>query len=172
MPKTSVNYLSGFCLTALLLISCGPKIIPDEISETIDNRLSFEDILKNPKAHLGKTVLLGGEIIETHVLKDGTEIEILQKPLGPGRAPQFTDRSMGRFFLSDITFLDPEIYKSGRRITVVGVVKGSKSKQIGTAEQHYPLLEKTHLYLWPPQSGYASDGSPRISFGFGAIFSD
>lgn len=172
MPKTPIIFLFGFCFITLLLVSCGPKIIPDEIAATIDKNLSFEEILKNPEVHLGKTVLLGGEIIETHVFEKGTEIELLQKPLGPGRAPRFTDQSLGRFFVSDTTFLDPVIFKSGRRMTVVAVLKGSKSRQIGATKHSYPLLEKTHFYLWPPQSGTASDGTPRISFGFGAIFSN
>ena len=36
----------------------------------------------NPDAYLGRTVLLGGEIIETENLQDQTRLEMLQKPLG------------------------------------------------------------------------------------------
>ncbi len=159
-------------LILFLLTSCSPKIIPDEIDAKIDKTLSYKEIEKNPEKYLGKRVLLGGEIIETHVTQGGSEIEILQKPLNSGRAPRFTDESLGRFFISATTFLDPVIYKSGRRITVVGIVKGSKTRQIGDAKRIYPLLGKEYLHLWAPGSRSPEDGNPRISIGFGAIFHD
>ncbi len=170
MQQTLIRFSFTVCLISLLLASCGPKLIPDEIEAHIDPTLSFEEIIENPETHLGKKILLGGEIIETHIYEKGSEIEILQKPLDSGRAPRYTDVSLGRFFLADSTFLDPAIFKSGRRITIVGVVKGMKSKQIGEGERRYPLLEKEFLHLWSPNRG-PSDSAPHFSIGVGAIFS-
>ncbi len=169
--RALINLRPGFCLILFLLTSCGPKIIPDEFEAKIDKSLSFEMIIQNPEPHIGKRILVGGEIIETHVYQDGSEIEILQKPLDSGRVPRFTDKSLGRFFLRHTTFLDPEIYKSGRRITVVGVVQGSKARQIAQAIRTYPILENDYHRLWPYGSGYNDDHSLRFHFGFGAIFS-
>ncbi len=154
-----------------LLASCGPKIIPDEISVRIDKDLSFEEVTKDPEAYRGKTLLLGGEIIETRNLKEGTEIEILQKPLDTGYAPLPVDVSAGRFFLSDPSFLDPAIYKSGRRVTIVGVVKGGRSRQVGGAVRFDLVLEKEYIRLWPLGRGRPYDASPTFHFGLGAIFS-
>lgn len=154
-----------------LLASCGPKIIPDEIEVKIDKDLSFEEVSKDPEAYRGKTLLVGGEIIETRNLKEGTEIEILQKPLDAGYVPLPVDASAGRFFLSDPSFLDPAIYKSGRRVTIVGVVKGGRSRHVGGAERLYPVLEKEYIRLWPLGMGRPYDSSPRFHIGLGAIFS-
>ncbi len=170
--EASMKFLVGFYFMTFLGTACTPKIVPDAIETTIDKTLSFQEIIKKPEAHLGKKILLGGEIIETHVYQEGSEIEILQKPLDSGRAPGFTDESLGRFFLSDTSFLDPVIFASGRRITVVGRVKGSKSRQIGEATRSYPLLEKEFLHLWPQETGHYRDSQSRVSFGVGAIFHD
>ncbi len=56
-------------------------MIPYEVIKDVDRKISFEDIKKDPDVFTGKKVVLGGEIIETQALKDGTQIEILQKPL-------------------------------------------------------------------------------------------
>ncbi|MFQ5588936.1 MAG: Slp family lipoprotein [Nitrospiria bacterium] len=164
--------LGLFYILMLFLASCGPKIIPDDIDAKIDKSIVLEDLMKNPGQYLGKRVLLGGEIIEIHVFEGGSEVEILQKPLNARRAPRLTDASLGRFFLADTVFLDPAIYKSGRRVTVVGVVRGSKAKKIGEAERRYPVLAKEHLHLWAPDMSDYLDGGPRFSFGFGAIIHD
>ncbi|MFQ5780196.1 MAG: Slp family lipoprotein [Nitrospiria bacterium] len=154
-----------------LLASCGPKIIPDEIEAKIDKDLPFEEISRDPELHIGRTILVGGEIIETRNLKDGTEIEILQKPLSSDRAPLPVDESTGRFFLVAATFLDPEIFSSGRRVTVVGMVAGGRTQQIGGTERLYPVLEKEHIHLWPLGLVRPYDSSPRFHIGLGAIFS-
>ncbi len=172
--NTKIRIKRGYFYIFLgfLLISCGPKIIPDDLDAKIDPFVSFQDLLKNPENYIGKHVLLGGEIIETHVSKDHSEIELLQKPLDARKSPRLTDDSLGRFYISDSSFLDPAIYKSGRRITVVGIVQGSQSRKIGGAERTYPLLERRHLHLWPPESRYSSGSGPRFSIGLGAIFHD
>ena len=156
---------------ALFLAACGPKVIPKEIEEKIDKSLTFEEVQKNPEAYKGKRILVGGEIIETRNLKDKTEIEVLQKPLGSDRGPLSVDESKGRFFLIHPAFLDPTVFRSGRRVTVVGVVEGSRVQNIGEAQKAYPTLESEHLYLWPTESRGSGEPSIGIGFGFGAIFS-
>lgn len=167
-----MKHLSRFRLIAGLILffsaACTPKIIPDDILEKVDQDLTFEAILDQPDRHLGKIILLGGEIIEIRNLQENTEIEILQKPLDAGRAPRFSDTSKGRFFVIAPSFLDPALYKSGRRITVIGRIKGSRLRKFKASERQYPLLEKEHLTLWPQEQHPLS--KPTFSFGFGAVF--
>ena len=158
-----------FLCLAAALAACVPKIIPDNVMEKVDASLTYAVVARDPEAHRGKVVILGGEIIEIRNLKEGTEIEVLQKPLGAGRAPRFVDTSEGRFFVTSPTFLDPAVYRPGRRVTVVGKVLGSRLRKVGDVERSYPLLEKDHLTLWPREA--YPPASPRLSFGVGAIFS-
>lgn len=154
----------------LFLAACGPKVIPKEVEEKIDKELTFDEVKRDPGAFKGKRILVGGEIIETRNLQGRTEIEILQKPLGRDRGPLPVDSSDGRFLLIHPAFLDPSVFRSGRRITAVGVVDGSRLQKIGENEMTYPVFENEHIYLWPVGSGQSSEPSFGISLGFGAVF--
>jgi outer membrane lipoprotein len=163
-------FLSLILILPLFLAACGPKVIPKEMEERIDKQLTFDEVKRDPGAFKGKRILVGGEIIETRNLGGKTEIEILQKPLGRDREPLPVDSSDGRFLLVHPAFLDPSVFRSGRRVTAVGVVDGSRSQKIGETEMIYPIFENEHIHLWPVGSGRSSEPSFGISLGFGAIF--
>jgi outer membrane lipoprotein len=157
-------------LLSLFLTGCGSKVIPEEFEKKIDKKVTFEEVKRDPEAFKGKRILVGGEIIETRSLQGKTEIEILQKPLGRDRGPLPVDESEGRFVLVHASFLDPSVFRSGRRVTAVGVVEGSRSQKIGETEMIYPILENEHIHLWPVGSGQRSGPSIGIGFGFGFGF--
>lgn len=159
-----------FMMFSVFLAACGPKVIPKEHEEKIDKKLTFAEVKRDPAAFKGKRILVGGEIIETRNLEGKTEIEILQKPLGRDRGPLQIDQSEGRFLLIHPSFLDPSVFGSGRRVTAVGVVEGSRSQKIGESEMVFPILENEHIHLWPVGSGQRNEPSFGISLGFGAIF--
>ena len=115
----------------------------------VDQSLSFERLLENPETHKGKTVLLGGTIIDTRNSPDRTSIIVLQRPLGFRNKPTSEDISRGRFILYVVGFFDPVIYHPGREITVVGSVLGKEVRPLGEIEYTYPVIEKKELYLWP-----------------------
>ena len=167
----SLIMILGVICFSFLFVSCGHRIIPKEMEDKVDWTLSFEAVKSDPNATLGKTILVGGEIIETHNKKETTEIEILQKPLGSDYRPLFVDESKGRFIYIHPTFLDPSIYKSGRKVTVVGTVEGARSQRVGEVEMAYPILAGNHLYLWPPYRPHSVEPSIGIGFGFGAVYS-
>ncbi len=174
MKTLMIGRRISFLLSALLFLSltaCGPKVIPKEFEEKLDKKVTFEEVKRNPETYRGKRILVGGEIIETRNLEGKTEIEILQKPLGRDRSPLPVDDSEGRFILIHPSFLDPSVFRSGRRVTAVGVVEGSRSQKIGEAERIYPIFENEHLHLWPVGTGRSHEPSFGISLGFGAIFS-
>lgn len=159
-----------FPVLVLFFTGCGPKVIPKEYEEKIDKKVTFEEVKRNPEAFQGKRILVGGEIIETRNLQGKTEIEVLQKPLGRDREPIPVDESEGRFILIHPSFLDPTVFRSGRRITAVGVVSGSRSQKIGETEMIYPILESEHIHLWPIGSGQRTEPSIGIGLGFGFGF--
>jgi len=135
-------------LTLILLILAGCSVVPRELRREVDRSISFQELKQSPDAYVGRKVLLGGEIIETRVFQDETELEILQKPLGSGDAPLETDKSGGRFLVQNKAYLDPAIYRSGRYVTVLGEVMGEKTLRIGETDYRYPLLVSKFLHLW------------------------
>lgn len=165
MPAVLLLFLSS-----LIFSSCGQKVIPEDLERKVEKEISFQEVKKNPESYKGKRILVGGEIIEIRNLQDKTEIEILQKPLGRDRAPITVDESGGRFVLIHPSFLDPSVFRSGRRLTAVGLVEGGRLEQVGEAEMVQPVLQSEHIHLWPPGEGGRSEPSIGIGLGFGFSF--
>ena len=145
-----------------LLAGCAPVISKGALKK-VDQGLGFEQLLKDPEAYREKTVLLGGNIIETKNLPDSTLISVLQRPLGFRKKPTGEDVSKGRFIVYVPGFLDPAIYRPNRKITVVGSVVGKEVRPLGEIKYSYPVIEKRELYLWPAEESYVTE--PRVHFG-------
>lgn len=152
---------------ALIACGCSPRLIPPEVLREVDPKLSLEEVRKDVDAQRGKRILLGGEIIEVHPAGAGTELEILEKPLNPAHYPMPIDDSEGRFILVYHGALDPALFKSGRRVTVVGKVSGSRAFPDGAP---VPVLEERFLHLWPPGGRDPSEPTFSFGLGFGAVF--
>ena len=67
--------------TAMMLVlatACTAyQVIPSHLKDRIDKDLSFERIQKNPEAYRGRTVILGGKILDVAQENGHTRIEIL-----------------------------------------------------------------------------------------------
>jgi len=150
---------------ATLAVAGCAAVISQDTLETVDKEIRFEQVLENPDAYRGKVVLLGGEIIKTENVPDKTVITVLQRSLGYNQKPDSEGESKGRFIVSTPDFLDPAIYRPGRKITVVGSVMGKEVRPLGELEYVYPVIEKKELHIWPVEGAPAT--SPRFHFGIG-----
>jgi outer membrane lipoprotein len=143
-----------------MIAGCSPPF-PKELLEKVDWSVTFAQVRKDPESSVGKLLMLGGMIVETTNLKEGTRIEVLQKELdGEGR-PEMTDATGGRFLVLTSQFLDGAVYHRGRMITIVGEVAPSVVLPLGDLEYRYPVLSARSLHLWSYYSG------PSFSFGIG-----
>jgi outer membrane lipoprotein len=116
-------------LLLILFPGCGP--ISKELRAQTDRTLSFQQVFQNPEAFQGKIMIWGGEIIETTNQKDGTTlIVILQRPLDWMEEPKI-ERSEGRFIILVEGYVDPYVFRRGRRITVAGEILGKKLMRLG-----------------------------------------
>jgi len=151
-------------LTALAVAGCAPVISRGSLRE-VDQGVRFEHLLKNPPAYRGRTVLLGGDIIETQNLPGKTLLVVLQRSLGFRGRPAAEGASKGRFIVCVPGFLDPAIYRPTRKVTVVGSVSGKEVRPLGEIEYTYPVITKRELYIWPLEGSPAAQ--PRVRFGVG-----
>ncbi len=145
--------------TVLFLSGCGSVISP-AIQEQVNPYLSFGQVLKDPSSYAGQTVIWSGTIIKTTVGARGTVLEILQHEADSRGMPIHLDRSEGRFLAFDNRFLDPEIYSQGRKVTVAGIIRGSRTRPLGKTEYRYPYLEIKELHLWPREERSACRYNP------------
>jgi outer membrane lipoprotein len=150
-------------LTGLFLAACAPVISKDVLKE-VDATVRFDMLLGNPDQYVGRTVLLGGEIIETQPVPEKTLIMVLQRPLVSRDKPSREGTSEGRFIVSSPGFLDPAIYRTGRQITVAGEVTGKEVRPLGKIDYTYPVIERKELHLWPLDERAQE---PRLQFGIG-----
>ena len=146
--KSIKNLFHSFLLLflAVLLSGC-VHVISKDLREAADPSVTFREILKNPNAYKGKSVVWGGEIIETTNKQDGTTlIEVFQRSLNWREEP--IGSSEGRFLVRVDSYLDPYVYSQGRKITVAGEILGEDVRPLGEMDYWYPLVFSKQLHLW------------------------
>jgi outer membrane lipoprotein len=116
---------------------------------------TFAEVFKDPAAYTGSIVLWGGTIIETVTVSDGSEMFVLQTPLDYMEKPEAARYSEGRFIAKSSSFLDPEIYKNGRKITLAGEIMGRETRPLGKSQYTYPMVAIKELHLWKKRRYYA-----------------
>ena len=144
--------------SGLIIVGCGlfafsgcASIISKQLREQVAKELTLLVVLKDLDAHKGKTVLWSGVIISSVNLKEGTMIEVLQKPADRQGRPKDVDESEGRFLALYPGYLDVAIYNGGRKVTVAGEVQGKKIQRLGEIDYTYPLISAKEIHLWPPK---------------------
>jgi outer membrane lipoprotein len=103
----------------------------------------------------GEAVRWGGEIIDVDPRADQTCFEILARELDASARPLQRDPSAGRFLACRSGFYDPEEFKRGRDITIVGHLDGTERGKVGDFDYTYPRVAADAVYLWPKRPLYA-----------------
>jgi len=134
--------------TALLLQGCSYAISP-EVARTADRTITFERLQADPPSCKGKTVILGGLILQARNVKTGTLIEVIQKELDYWGKPRRTDRTGGHFIVHQPRYIDVQIFAPGRDITIAGEVTGAEEASLGDPGRSFVLINARELKLWP-----------------------
>src|SRR6187431_3839940 len=108
-------------LVAFLSTACSHTLSPG-VRQQIDTSLSLAQLRAAPEAYKDRVVMLGGELLSTRNLAEGTLLEILQKPLDSTDRPLDSDHTEGRFMALCEGYLDPAVYSKGRQTTLAGRV--------------------------------------------------
>ena len=124
------------------------SVISQQVRTESEPSVSFKTLLEEADRYIGKTVILGGHILETENLPGETIIKVLQTPLEFRDYPKGKDYSEGRFIVSHKGFLDPEIYGKDRKITVAGAVVGETVEKIGDYPSPCVKIVSREIYLW------------------------
>jgi starvation-inducible outer membrane lipoprotein len=127
-------------------VGCAHPLSQD-IREGLDPDIKFEPLANDPKLFLGKRLLFGGVIVVIRNIKHGTELEIVQKNIGPYGNLEAGDYSGGRFLFFSKGYLEPEIYASERKLIGVGKVTGQKLGKVGDYPYNFSVIEVEELHL-------------------------
>lgn len=152
-------------LLATLLTACASK--PPLKAEGVEKKLTPAEAASRPAT--GTRVLWGGVIVASKNLKEESQIEVLGFPLNDSQEPQTDEKPLGRFVILQPGYLETADYASGRQITVVGPLAGTREGRIGESDYTYPVVRPDKMHLWAEET-YRRAAEPRFHFGVGVIF--
>ena len=138
---------------SLFVGGCAP-VISKELRSQVARDITFRDVREDPDLHKGKLVLWGGVIIGAKNVKEGTLIEVLQKPTDGRGRPKDVDQSDGRFIALYDGYLDVAIYCQGREVAMAGWIKGKRVQKLGEVDYHYPLMAVREIHLFKEERYY------------------
>jgi outer membrane lipoprotein len=142
------NILKLICLFwVITTVSC--TVISRQVRSEAEPLIPFKTLLEETEEYKGRTVILGGYILQIENLASETILKVLQAPFRVGEEPDLRDLSQGRFVVYFKGFLDPEVYARDRAITVAGTVIGSDVEKIGEEGVRYLKIKNREIYLWP-----------------------
>lgn len=134
-------------IAAIALSGCA-HAISSELRQQSRKDLPFSAVLRNPDVYLGQTVIWGGRIIETVNRENETLVKVLQMPLDYYGMPEDEERSQGRFLARIQGYVDNEIYREGRMVTVAGEISGKETEPLGETQYTYPVITVKEIHLW------------------------
>ncbi|MCX7793823.1 MAG: Slp family lipoprotein [Thermodesulfovibrionales bacterium] len=136
----------------VLCASCATPVLKKEIltqAEVADPA----KIKAAPEASKARLFILGGLIVTVRNEQSGSMIEAVF--IRADEKGHLKEREYGpRFLARTADFIDPVIYKAGRKITIAGEFSGFEKGKIGDMEYDYPVFLIKDIYLWPEEKIY------------------
>lgn len=142
--------LQPLILLMALVYLAGCSGVPEKIRTPPPEAPTLSMVRQAPVAtYLDAKVRWGGTIAKVENRQGETLVEIVSREMYRDGEPKQVDRSTGRFIARIGDFLDPAIYASGRRITVVGRISASIERELDQMSYRYPVVTVTAYHLWP-----------------------
>jgi outer membrane lipoprotein len=116
--------------------------------------LTLSEVSANPGAYEGTIVIWGGRIIKTVNDVNSSAIYVLKLPLDSSGEPRVQANTSGRFIASSKGFMDPEVYKRGRLITVAGAIAGLETHPVQKTKYAYPVVTIKQIHVWLVERRY------------------
>lgn len=135
-------------LMSLLLTGC--VTYPEKVQVAEGTQLvSYQQERKATVNQSGRKARWSGVIANVKNLANKTQVDILFYPSKQSGRPEVKGEPIGRFRVYANSFLEPEFYKKGSQVTVLGTVTQKESEKIDEYEYLYPTLKDAVVHLWP-----------------------
>ena len=149
-------------VTGIAVLAGCASVVPEQLQEQVDRQVQFSDLQPDPTRYAGRMVVLGGRIAAFESSDGFTELEVTELPLAEEREiPRLSAESSGRFLVAHHGTLDPKLYRTGRPITIVGVVLGARTLPGENVPK--PVIDSEYIHLWPDLSTRRRVGPPPLS---------
>ena len=158
-PATRTVASGPVVLAALLTAGCA-AVGPQPPAASPVSRIDVADVQADPEA-APAAVRWGGTIAAVRNTADGdTALEVVARPLAGNGRPRHVDASAGRFVAEIDGFLDPEIVRAGRDITVTGTVEGLREGTVGESGYRFPVVAVADYRYWKARARPAAAHGP------------
>lgn len=161
------NWISVFKILTLLVsavMQAACSTMPNNLREAPEQSPLVSDVQAEPSAYLTDAVLWGGSIVEVSHANCETTIQVVSRPLSTNSRPVGKDQTHGRFLAVIEGFLEPEIYKEKRLLTVLGSIESVGADKIGELDYVFPVVRVREHHLWQIETHsaypYSRRGSP------------
>jgi len=156
MIKSDKCFIFSYPMLIILLLfmaSCAP-VISTQVREQVRPDITFKEVLNDPEHYKGQMIILSGIVIKTENTKEGTLLQVLQRPASFRGKPKDVDETGGRFLALNSRYLDVNVFTKGRSVTIAGEVQGKRVLPLGEIEYTCPLIYVREIYLWPIEKSY------------------
>ena len=140
--------------------------VPKNLREAPESSPMISAVQKSPETYLQDTVRWGGSIVEISHANGETKVQIISRPLATNSRPSGRDQSDGRFVAVFDGFLEPEIYKDKRLLTVLGQLQGMETQKIGDLDYTFPVVRVQQHHLWQKENPSAYPYDRHNPWGF------
>lgn len=147
MTRLAISFLLAF---GLIGCSSVPKSVDVEQTQPLVSYIEAQSLTQPSQGVMARW---GGTIAAVRNLAEHTVIEVVHFELDSSAYPnKGSDQSAGRFKAYVNGFLDSEIYKPGRSITILGTVSAPETDKIGEYTYRFPVLKQAKVHLWPEKT--------------------
>lgn len=135
-------------ITLMVFFTASCSVISPQIREESKPSVPFKTLVQETDKYVGKTVILGGYILETHHWNGNTLITVLQTPLTLQDKPKSRSDAEGRFIVVQKGLLARDMYTADREITVAGTVVGPADEKSEGCPSPCLKIQSREIYLW------------------------
>ncbi len=150
----------AMALTLGMISGCAWYPIANKYVHEAAPGLTVPMVQADAKKYTGAIVIWGGIVLNVTNDSLGSTLFVMETPLDDEGYPSSANLPRGRFIAHTPLFLDPEIYRKGRRVTLAGEITGVSTRKLGEGTYAYPILKVKELRYWQYYSNYYSPYGP------------
>jgi outer membrane lipoprotein len=130
------------------VVAFGCSAIPSSIEKKALPEMPFPVLIQRADQYIGRTVILGGYLLEVQNLEDESRMLAIQVPLDADKKPKTRDLSRGLIKIKYNRNIDSGKYTKNSKITAAGVLLGSSATETLPSPYPYVEIKLTYIRHW------------------------